>query len=268
MLWDGHTDDPISGWQPKAGWEPHAAFFFTDPDANGAGDLKLHQHKAFFDILDKTPYSMQQGATYNVTMRVEQTDVLDRSYSLKFWESGTPEPTAWTSQGIETFDQPVTGSFVVNAHYFDVTFGDVNVTQIPGDDILKGTDGDDLLLAADTGDLFPGLGEIDVLEGGAGADTFVLGGNGTVYYDDGDATSEGVLDYALLWDFATGVDTIRLGGTSADYAVAAAPTGLHDGTAIYHVNDAGGPDDLIAIAHNVTALSLTSDDVEYDPFVA
>ena len=72
MLWNGHTDTRISGRQPKAGWEPGAAFFYEDPNGDGIGRFALHPSRDFFDLIGSTPFALEEGSTYNFAVRVEQ----------------------------------------------------------------------------------------------------------------------------------------------------------------------------------------------------
>ncbi|MFZ7094163.1 cadherin-like domain-containing protein [Primorskyibacter sp. 2E233] len=257
MLWGGHTDDPVSGWQPTSGWNPGASFFYTD-------ELESHSYHDFSNVLGRQGFQLEEGLTYNVVVSVTQTGIYDRVYSLKIWEVGTEEPIGWTLQTVETFsidEAPATGGIYLNAHYYDVTFGDIEVTEITGSDIVNGTDGNDLLSAADDTQPYPGAGEIDVFTGGAGADTFVMGDSTVVYYDDGVTGNQGLADYAFVWDFNAAEDAIQLNGTLADYELREDVAGLTPGTSIWLVE--GGEDELIGVLNNVYGLSLAGDEFVY-----
>ena len=256
MLWNGHTDNPVSGWQPKTGYLPISAFSFNN------NQTEIHASN-WSTLLDVSNFSPEQDVTYEVKLRVEQVDVMDRMYSLKIWEAGTPEPAEWTVQGIEEFSEPTTGSFVVFVHYWDVTVGDVTVTEIEGNDILPGTDAGDFLVAVNTTQPNPGVGEIDVLVGGDGADVFVFGDQGVAYYDDGDDNTAGIDDYGLVWDFSPGVDQIQLSGTAADYLLTPNTTGLSSGTDIWLLGQNGAENELIAALNGVSGLDLQSNDFIY-----
>lgn len=234
--------DWIANWQPKSGWEPGAAFFVT-------GNYKLHSYHDFDELMAAVKHDLQEGLTYEFLVRVEQTGLYDRKYSMKVWESGTPEPAEWTIGGVETFsidEAPATGSLYLNAHYFDVTFNDVTVTEIVGNDILEGGDGADVLLAAGGSAEARGRGEVDVFVGGDGADVFVVGDDQGAYYDDGLAGTLGAEDLAFVWDFEAGVDKVRLHGSSSDYALSGAPEGLPAGIAVNRI-DAEGAQELVAL---------------------
>ncbi|MEO1019492.1 MAG: hypothetical protein AAFY56_17640, partial [Pseudomonadota bacterium] len=266
MLWEGHTDVPRAGFQPKAGWEPGAAFFYTDNNQDGVGKLTLHPSRDFFSSLANKSFTLQEGNTYDVTMRVEQSGLYDRDYSIKIWRQGTAEPTNWTLQGTEAFDlseAPATGSLYLNAHYFDVAFGDLTITEITGRDIVQGSDAADLLAAVDAGSPMPGQGEIDVLAGYAGPDSFIFGDNNGIYYDDGDGSSLGESDYGFVWDFDSGMDQIQLAGSSVNYVLTNDHAGLPAGTAIWRDGQNGETDELVAVLGNVTNLDLNSADFAF-----
>jgi Ca2+-binding RTX toxin-like protein len=254
MLWNGHTDDPISGWQPKSGWTPNASFFYADDNGDGIGELTLHASDSFEDVIASTSYTLEEGFTYDFRVTVEQVGLYDRLYSLKVWQDGTAEPAGWTLQGTEHFavsQAPATGSIYFDAHYFDVSFNDMTVSEIPGRDIVQGTSGNDTLIAPYSGN----SDEIDVLAGYGGADLFFLGDASGDHY-----AAAGNADYGFIWDFQSGVDKIQLGGTVADYVLATDVTGLPTGTAIFQATAGGAPGELIGVLNGVRNLSLASSD--------
>jgi hypothetical protein len=126
MLWDGHTDDPVAGFQPRAGWIPGALFGFTKRDR---GTVRLRASN-YVDVLDAERFQLEEGLTYDLKVRNERIDGFDRTYSLKIWEQGEAEPADWLVQGTEAFSDLVTGSVLLNAHYFGVTFGDITVAPL------------------------------------------------------------------------------------------------------------------------------------------
>jgi hypothetical protein len=103
------------------------------------------------------------------------------------------------------------------------------ILGLAGNDTLNGSEGNDIL----QGSSLTAAGEIDILTGGTGSDTFVLGTPARVFYDDGDDTTDGAGDYVLITDFNPNVDVIQLGWSKDNYILGAVPEGLLDGTAIF-----------------------------------
>jgi len=126
------------------------------------------------------------------------------------------------------------------------------ILGLVGNDTLNGSEGNDILQGSSS----TTAGEIDILTGGTGSDTFVLGTPARVFYDDGDDTSDGAGDYALITDFNPNVDVIQLGWSKDNYILGAVPDGLPDGTAIFLDKPGDEPDELIAIVQGVTGLDL------------
>ncbi|MDJ0677167.1 MAG: hypothetical protein QNJ36_17600, partial [Calothrix sp. MO_167.B42] len=217
MRWVGHTDDPIAGAQPKAGWVPLGGIgWYTNGQLEINGAVQERE--------------LQEGSTYYLTTRVETITSDTALYSIKLWEEGQTEPTAWDLQSLTShWNVPTgsTGSIALIAHQYDVTFGNVTVTSLPddkvftgtdSDDTLIGTDSDDTLIAVDLNNANPGLGEVDNLTGLAGADIFVLGDAAQIYYDDGISNNPGLEDYAVIIDFNIAQqDIIQLHGDVSSY---------------------------------------------------
>ena len=121
-----------------------------------------------------------------------------------------------------------------------------------GGDRIFGDEGNDVLTGADAA-AGRGFGEIDRFTGGAGRDRFVLGVTGGAFYNDGNISTSGISDYALIADFNALEDTIQLSGSKSRYTLGATPTGLATGTAIF-LNESRP--ELIAIVQGSTSLSL------------
>ena len=82
-----------------------------------------------------------------------------------------------------------------------------------GNDIITGGAGPDRItgvLPSGTTKESMGVGQIDVLFGGAGSDVFLLGDSRGVFYDDGIKNNFGASDYALIKDFKRGEDKLQL----------------------------------------------------------
>ena len=98
--------------------------------------------------------------------------------------------------------------------------GNGNDTLVGGNDndAITGGSGRDIITGVeiDASSSF-GTGEIDTLTGQSGGDTFVLGDETRVYYDDGDATTAGNRDRAIITDFNARQDVIQLFGDADLY---------------------------------------------------
>ncbi|MEQ1862477.1 MAG: calcium-binding protein, partial [Chthoniobacteraceae bacterium] len=126
--------------------------------------------------------------------------------------------------------------------------------------VLSGGDGADIL----TGGFAVGLAgsqEIDRLNGGAGADTFVLGDVNQRFYDDRSSLTPGTGAYAQVEDFTPSAgDRLRLKGGAAEYFLGASGVAGVSGTGLFHDTDADGAfdpgyDELLAILDSPDALT-------------
>ncbi len=143
--------------------------------------------------------------------------------------------------------------------------GDDQMVGNNGSDLLSGGEGNDRLLGTYKPDNSlpqpglpqPGLGEVDVLTGGAGADTFVLGDRLRPFY-----VGQGDTDAAIITDFnpAEG-DILELFGSANNYALVFEDT---DNIAvnIYYKKPLGGTD-LIAVLNGVSDFSLNGNYIRY-----
>jgi Ca2+-binding RTX toxin-like protein len=133
-----------------------------------------------------------------------------------------------------------------------------------GSDTLSGDDGNDELIGVDSAAVLAGfgagLGENDVLSGGAGKDKFVLGDVNQVYYKDNDPVTEGGLDFAYITDFTAGEDTIQLKGPRSFYSLDFFPSST--GVPLAAINYDPGVEarsELIGILQNApSSLKLTN----------
>jgi RHS repeat-associated protein len=110
--------------------------------------------------------------------------------------------------------------------------------SIEGQQLILGSNGDDLLIGVNPQSAHPGQGEIDLLMGNKGSDTFILGDQTQRYY-----VGLRQQDYALITDLWA-EDTIQLHGKASDYALGSSPAGLAQGTGIFLASD---PNELIGI---------------------
>ncbi len=158
LQWNGHTSVPVGGdVSPHLGWIPSGAFLF-----NGASAI-LHPTEWFPQFngnqnpIVNHPLALQEGHTYNFVIDSQRlaadtdpSDGIDRLYSLKVWEQGAAAPTTPQIHQIMV-DQVPHGGIYLNAHYFDVTFGNLTVKPLPpSDEVLPGQNSLAAVLAADS----------------------------------------------------------------------------------------------------------------------
>ncbi|MCK4959164.1 MAG: fibronectin type III domain-containing protein, partial [Planctomycetes bacterium] len=123
LRWTGHTDKPLSGWQPKTGWYPLGAVTWFRRDF-----LEIFGNHD--TVLASKVRPLSYGTTYMLRARVETMDGRGDLYSMKVWEQGQPEPANWDLVGEAREAEPAAGSMMLIAHYADATFGKVEITPI------------------------------------------------------------------------------------------------------------------------------------------
>ena len=137
--------------------------------------------------------------------------------------------------------------------------------------ILWGTTASDTLIGGDGNDRLAGVpasgstavtlgrGQIDVLTGGLGADTFVLGDARGVFYDDRTNNNLGSADYARITDFRSGEDKLQLRNANYFTTLSKGVTSIYwDRNANNRFDTAGNNrDELIAMI----TVSITSTDI-------
>ncbi|WP_163659718.1 Ig-like domain-containing protein [Adonisia turfae] len=153
--------------------------------------------------------------------------------------------------GVATFDYTVNDGELLDTGTVKVRVGKTQnggngkdiLTGTSGDDILNGGNAPDRLSGVDQPSRNPGKGEFDILTGGNGRDTFVLGNDKHVFYQGmGDA------DLAVITDFGRGPDQIQLQDLSSvsnqsyDFTFVEDFNGLGAGTQISYVGLDDQPD--------------------------
>jgi hypothetical protein len=96
-----------------------------------------------------------------------------------------------------------------------------------GPDIITGTSVNEVITAVPTGSTLRGRGTVDRLTGGGGNDQFLLADRSGAYYNDGDPTTDGSADIAVITDFNAG-DSIVLFGSASLYQLS---QGIYGGAA-------------------------------------
>jgi Ca2+-binding RTX toxin-like protein len=141
----------------------------------------------------------------------------------------------------------------------DGGFGNDLIYGGTGNDTLLGNIGNDTLIGVVRGINNFGIGERDILIGGAGSDTFVLGDSFGIYYNDRNTASSGLNDFAVILDF-TPEERIQLKGLAANYIIGNVSIAGYSGTGIYLDDDGiaglSNNDELIGILSGITPGSL------------
>ena len=130
MRWNGHTEMPIYGYQPKTGWLPYGAIGWYWWNSPGAGSLRIDGN--YGQVLDERLAPVSVGGSYVYKMRVETIVGVGGRYSLKVWPAGGTEPSTWTLVAQEDMTDPQNGSLMLLAHHVDATFGDVTIRPLAG----------------------------------------------------------------------------------------------------------------------------------------
>ena len=127
------------------------------------------------------------------------------------------------------------------------------------DSITGGTGNDSITGVLKTGTAAKalGMGQIDVLTGGAGQDTFLLGDSRGIFYNDYKNNNLGEADYALITDFNLAEDKLQLKSGSYLFNASSGSLSLYwDRNNNGSLNTTGNnQDELIAVLNNITGLS-------------
>ncbi|NIO70361.1 MAG: hypothetical protein GTN71_15375, partial [Anaerolineae bacterium] len=138
MRWTGHTDDPVSGWQPKSGYLPLGAIGMYHWKNDALGDrLQITGNEDTVVAEDTSGRKLEYGVPYVFKMHVETITGPLGLYSFKVWEEGQPEPSVWDLVAQEGLWDPQNGSLLLIAHHVDASFGDVTITPGPFADTIQ-----------------------------------------------------------------------------------------------------------------------------------
>jgi hypothetical protein len=128
-----------------------------------------------------------------------------------------------------------------------------------GNDTISGGGGDDFLGGNQQINIdYPGgftrppvnlhQGVVVTMTGGGGRDTFVLGADGVDFYDDGNATTPGTADYALIKDYSVeGGDRLLFNQAQDKYIFSPTVVNSVTGLGVYLDKTGTEPDELIAL---------------------
>jgi hypothetical protein len=133
--WSGHTDDPVPGFDPKAGWQPYGSFCgYSWINQYGARNLAIGGNGGVTidRIIDNSGLLFETGEFYNMKLRVESTDGTADYFRLKLWPDSESEPTDWILEGSNPNGtvEPESGSVLFIAHHVDMSFYSFDVNPI------------------------------------------------------------------------------------------------------------------------------------------
>jgi hypothetical protein len=121
--WNGHTEDPLPGWQPKAGWIPVGAIGWYRGEAlrieDGVGDLATDAQ-----------FNLELEVPYLIKMQVQTPPQQLTFYRLKMWKTEEEEPSEWHLSAPAPLSHPTSGSVLLIAHRVDASFGPVTITPL------------------------------------------------------------------------------------------------------------------------------------------
>ena len=226
--------------------------------------------KTSFFGWSRTRVSKQKTFMSNSDLTLNQWHHVAVTYdgeNVEFYIDGQLDSSAQASIALETSNESlVFGADLKDGTYFDGELDDariynraLNVDELvelsavkkdgndflyggTGSDTLEGGAGNDVLDGSDA--IAAGYFETDILGGGLGADTFVLGNANQAYYLGG-----GDKDYALIRDFNAAEDIIQLHGSASDY------TQQQQGNDTY-LTYQGSTSELVAVFKNINSLNL------------
>lgn len=122
LRWTGHTDDPISGTQPKSGYLPLGEIAWYRSNHIEMYRLSQGVPNKSMTIPTETPHIFKA--------RVETLEDGNSVYSLKVWAADANEPANWDLTTVPEVANLGNGSAVLIAHRCDVSFGTVDIRPL------------------------------------------------------------------------------------------------------------------------------------------
>ncbi|MEB3318083.1 MAG: hypothetical protein VKO39_08085 [Cyanobacteriota bacterium] len=141
-----------------------------------------------------------------------------------------------------------------------ITLKDLAVGLVTdGPDIITGTIANEVLTGVPTHSTLRGQSSVDRLTGGGGQDQFLLGDGNGAYYNDGNPSTNGSADLAVITDFNVG-DSITLHGSASHYQLSRGSYGSVPGLWIQSLPAGRGVSERIAFVQGQTLNTLNLND--------
>ena len=128
-------------------------------------------------------------ANTNLTSKTLTGDQLDLTVAIKNLKNAV-ENIGYTLTPSDTSPSPGYGQMLWGSN------GNDSISGGSGNDTISG------IPSTDTSSATLGKGQVDILTGGSGADTFLIADNRGTFYDDGITNNQGSSDYARIKDFS------------------------------------------------------------------
>lgn len=227
----------------------------NDTMDGGAGDDTLYGQEGIDTLYGGTDSDILYGGSDDDTLYGEEGDD-----SLV---GQTGDDTLDGNEGNDSLDGNEGNDTLNGSIGNDSLFGNTDNDSLyggVGNDTLYGGEGNDILSGVNPTLANPGVGEVDLLVGMSGADTFVLGDVTQVYYNQDGTAEQGIADYGNVVDFNPSEDVIQLHGSASNYRLV--DLGSH--TDLFYGETGSPQDELIGIVQGAfSVLNLSGSQFIY-----
>ena len=127
LRWQGHTDFPKAGWQPRSGWLPLGAITWIrwDEDKQGAQYQILEGNEGTVIVSEDYGRNPQTGDWFMIRAQADTNSNNETIYRVKFWADDEEEPGEWMLEA--EYPSLDSGSIGILAHQVDITVGEISV---------------------------------------------------------------------------------------------------------------------------------------------
>jgi len=127
LRWQGHSDFPKAGWQPKSGWLPMGAITWIRwaEDLEGPSYQILEGNNGSVLVSKKMDKEPIIGVWYTMHAQVESLETGDSIYRMNVWKDEEDEPVGWMLEG--QFPSVSSGSIGILAHEVMITVSETFV---------------------------------------------------------------------------------------------------------------------------------------------